>query len=217
MIHYNINIKLLSRLALLALAGATLSQPAFALKKWVDEHGTVHYGDRIPPRYLKQEHQTLNEQGVVVQTKKATKTSEELAKEEQDRQKEAEFKKQQLIEQRKQALRDRVLLDTFTTEKDLEIARDARIEAIDSQISLAKTMIQNDEKNLNEVKTRISQIESSGRQAPENLHKKVTSVSRQLENNYSFIEDKTNERDKILQTFDEDVKRFRELKSRKKR
>ncbi len=211
MIHRNLKHKLLP---LLVITGLGVAHPAHALKKWVDEHGTTHYGDRVPAKYLKQQHQTLNEQGVIVQTQKATKTKEQVAAEEMQRQKEAEAKKQKLIEQRKQALHDRVLLDTFTTERDLELARDARIDAIESQISLAKTMIQQDEKKLQEVKKKIQQIEDSGRTVPENMHKKVTSVSRQLENNFAFIEDKSNERTKIIETFNSDVKRFRELKSR---
>ena len=185
------------------------------LHKWVDEHGQTHYGDRIPPKYLKKQHSTLSEQGVVIRQKEASKTDEEILQEKKDRQLKAETDKQRLIEQRKQALRDRVLLDTFTTEKDLEIARDTRIDSIDSQLSLAETLIKNDEKKLADAKKRISDIEKSGRQAPKNLHKVVTSVSKQLEVNYSYIEDKNNERENILKNFDSDVSRFRELKANK--
>lgn len=198
---------------LTALISCLLILPAAeaGLHKWVDEHGQTHYGDRIPPKYMKKEHSTLNEQGVQLRTNKAMKTDEQIQDEENQRRIKAAEDRKRLIESRKQALRDRVLLDTFTTEKDLAIVRDERIEAIDSQISLAQTLINNDEKKLADVKQRIKEIEASGRKAPENLHKEVISVSRQLENNYAFIEDKTNERVSILETFDEDVKRFREL------
>ncbi len=194
-----------------------LAAPAFAgLKKWVDEEGNVHYGDRVPAKYLSKQHDTLNEQGLIVNTKKAMKTDAEISLEEENRKKKAEEDKQRLVEQRKQALRDRVLLDTFTTERDIEIARDARLDAIDSQISLANTLIESDEKKLENVQQRIKDIEGTGRVVPENLHKKVTAVSRQLENSYGFIEDKNTERQNTLIKFDEDVKRFRELKSKKR-
>jgi len=109
-----------------------------------------------------------------------------------------------------------VLLDTFTTERDLEIARDARIEALDSQISLAETLIKHDLKKLEGIKKRIKSIRDSGREPPENLLKSEKSVSRQLENNYEYVEDKGNERTEILQTFEADVKRFRVLKKAKR-
>lgn len=193
-----------------------LAAPAHAgLKKWVDEHGNVHYGDRIPAKYLSKQHETLNEQGLIINRSKAMKTDAEIAQEDEARKKKAEEDKIRLIQQRKQALRDRVLLDTFTTEKDIEIARDARLDAIDSQISLANTLIESDEKKLEKIQNRIKSIEKTGRKVPENLHKNVTSVSRQLENSYAFIEEKNTERDNTLSKFDEDVKRFRELKARK--
>jgi len=186
------------------------------LNKWVDEKGQIHYGDRVPSKYLSKEHSQLNEQGVILRTNKALKTEKELSVEEATRRTKAAEDKKRLIKARKQALRDRVLLDTFTTESDLSLARDARIEAIDSQISLAETLIKNDEKKLSNVKVRIDTIEKSGRVAPENLHKEVISVGRQIQNNYAFIEDKTNERDEILKTFKQDVKRFLQLKKEKR-
>ncbi len=198
---------------LIVLVSSLMILPAAeaGLHKWVDEHGQTHYGDRIPPKYMKKQHSTLSEQGIELRTTKAMKTDEQLQEEEQQRRLKAAEDRKRLIEQRKQALHDRVLLDTFTSEKDLAIVRDARIDAIDSQISLAETLIKNDERKLADVKQRIKEIEASGREAPENLHKEVVSVSRQLENNYAFVEDKNNERTSILETFEQDVKRFREL------
>jgi len=186
------------------------------LSKWVDEKGQTHYGDRVPSKYLSKEHSLLNEQGVTLRTSKALKTEEELTDEKKKKKLEATENTKRLIESRKKALRDRVLLDTFTTENDLTLARDARLDAIDSQISLAQTLIKNDKIKLSNVKSRIESIKKSGRDAPDNLHKEVISVGRQLENNYSFIEDKTNERIEILKAFKEDVIRFRQLKEEKK-
>ena len=192
-----------------------ISHADASMKKWVDERGQVHYGDRIPSKYLRGEHSELNNQGVVVNTSEKMKTSDELSKDAKKRKAIAEENKKKLIAARRAALRDRVLLDTFTTEKDLSIARDARLDSIDSQLSLAETLIKNDERKLADVKTRIDEIEKSGRDAPENLYKEVTSVSKQLENNYSFVEDKTNERAYIIESFKDDVKRFRELMKEK--
>ncbi len=186
------------------------------LNKWVDEKGQVHYGDRVPPEYRSKEHSELNTQGVVVHTTHARKTSDELDEEKKQDQLRLKLERERLIVERKKSLRDRVLLDTFTTERDLEIARDARIEALDSQISLAETLISNDKKKLEGIKKRIKSIRDSGREPPENLLKSEKSVSRQLENNDEYVENKGNERTEILQTFEADVKRFRVLKKQRR-
>ncbi|VAW57326.1 hypothetical protein MNBD_GAMMA07-1324, partial [hydrothermal vent metagenome] len=119
-----------------------------------------------------------------------------------------------IIIARKKALRDRVLLYTFTTENDLILARDARVDAIDSQISLAKTLIKNDEIKLSNAKGRITSIVKNNRIAPQNLHQEVSSLGKQINNNYVYIGEKSTERKKIFQTFTEDLARFRELKKK---
>ena len=181
------------------------------LNKWVDEKGNVHYGDRVPADYLKKEHSLLNEQGVTLSTKKAMKTDEELEAEKKQLAIKAKEDTLRLIAEKKQALHDRMLLDTFTTERDFILAIEARIDTVNSQISLAETLIKNDEKRLNDVKLHIKTIQSSGRTPPQNLHKEVTTISYQIENNYAYVEDKTNERTEIQATFEKDLKRYRQL------
>ncbi len=183
-----------------------------ASSKWIDENGQIHYSDRVPSRYLGGEHSKLNEQGVTLSTSKAIKTKKELSKEQKLRRIKAEENKKRLIISRKKALRDRVLLYTFTTENDLILARDARLDAIDSQISLTKTLIRNDEIKLSTAKDRITAIEKRNQKAPENFHKKVAYVKQQINNNYIYIKEKATERQGILDAFDEDINRFRELK-----
>lgn len=197
-----------------ALILASMSSYA-ALNKWVDEHGKVHYGDRVPSQYLKKDRQILSEQGVVVRRIEAKKTEEQLQEEQKSKSKESEAARKKMIEDRKKALRDRVLLETFTTERDLVIARDDRIGAVDSQIQLTESNIKDQEKKLEAVRKQITDIEKSGREVPENTRKEVVSVSRQLETYYQYVENKNIERNEIMKKFDEDIKRFRELKSGK--
>lgn len=182
------------------------------LNKWVDENGQVHYGDRVPAKYLKKERSILNDQGIVVKKYKARLTRADILKKQKERQEEAERKRQQAIADAEVALRDRVLLETFTTERDIIIARDARVDAVQSQISLTETNIKNYEEKLRKGKKRILAIEESNRNVPENMRKNVVAVSRQLETYYQYVEAKAIEKQKIIDRFDKDIKRFRELR-----
>ncbi len=192
--------------------------PAYAARnKWVDDKGQTHYGDRVPAQYLGKDRQVLNDQGMVIRKHNRLKTEEELTKAQRKKAIKAENIKRELIAQRKRDLRDRVLIDTFTTERDILMARDRRIDAVTSQINLTETIIKEDEKKLAAIKKRIENIEKSGRQAPANTKKSLINASRQLETYYQFIETKNQERENILQGFDRDIKRFRELKAARKR
>lgn len=186
-----------------------------ALHKWVDEKGQVHYGDQIPPQYIDQKRSVLNEQGVVVERVEKAKTSEQYEKEAEEKRIKAEQERARMIELKKSALRDRVLMDTFTTERDLILARDARVEAVDSQIQLTEAFIKENSRKQEELKKRIEGLEKSGRVVPENLHKEMESVSRQMQTNTKYIEDKKIEREQIIVKFDDDIKRFRELMEEK--
>ena len=178
------------------------------LNRWVDEEGNVHYGDSVPSQYLGKGRAVLSPQGVVIEEVKPMKSEEELTEEARQ----IEIKKQAMIEQKKKDLRDRVLLDTFTTERDILMVRDARIEAIDSQINLTETIIKDHEKKVKQLKAHIAAVEASGKQVPENTLKELEGVSQQLETHYQYVETKSKEREKILHSFDEDILRFRELK-----
>ena len=188
-----------------------------ALNKWVDEKGQVHYGDRVPAQYLKKNRSILNEQGVVVRKISAKKSKKIIDKENQvNREKAIKDRKKMLVDKQIE-LNDRMLLDTFTTDRDLLIARDARLGAVDSQLQLTESNIKDQERKLKKIKERVNSIETSGRDVPENLRKQVVSVSRQLETYYAYVEDKTKERERIKEKFDKDIKRFHELKSTKRK
>ena len=180
--------------------------------KWVDEEGQMHFGDKIPPQYQVKAHDELNSSGVVTQHRKAAKTVEEKAEEYRL---ERERKKVALELKRKQQ-RDRVLLDTYTTERDLVVARDSRIEAIESQINLAETIINDSNKKLEALEKKITQIKASNRDVPPDLYKKVDSESQQVKVQSEVMGNHKKRRDKIDVQFGDYIERFKVLKTEQK-
>lgn len=180
--------------------------------KWVDEEGQMHFGDKIPPRYQVKAHDELNASGVVTQHRKAAKTTEEKAEEYRL---ERERKKVALELKRKQQ-RDRVLLDTYTTERDLVVARDSRLEAIDSQINLAETIINDSNKKLESLEKKIAQIKASNREVPPDLYKKIDSESQQIKVQSEVMGNHKKRRDKIDVQFGDYIERFKVLKAEQK-
>ena len=58
------------------LIGSSFSVQA-KMYKWVDEDGQMHFGDKIPAKYLAKEHEELNEHGLKARHKAAEKTAAE--------------------------------------------------------------------------------------------------------------------------------------------
>ena len=190
------------------------SVPAQAkLYKWVDDNGQTHFGDKIPTQYLSKEHKELNEQGATVKTHDAAETEEERAeKRKQERARKEEEKKARL-----QAKRDRVLLDTYTTERDLIAAKTARLDAVASQMQLSESIIADAERKLEATEKRIKAIKASGREVPKNISDKMVREEKQLATQRKIARGHLDREQKINHQFDGYIERFRELKANQKR
>lgn len=190
------------------------SPPVHAkMYKWVDENGQTHFGDRMPTRYLNKEHKELNEQGATIKTYPAAETEEERA----ERRKQERLLKKQEKEAEVQAKRDRVLLDTYTTERDLVAARDARLDAVASQMQLSESIIADTQRKLEAAKKQITNIKASGRALPKNISDKMEREEKQLITHRKIAQGHQDRQQKITEQFDEYIKRFRVLKAEKKR
>ncbi len=177
--------------------------------KWVDEEGQMHFGDKIPPQYLVKEHEELNESGVVTKRQKAAKTAAEKA---EDRRLEKKKKEEALVEKKKQQ-RDRVLLDTYTTERDLIVARDSRLEAVDSQIQLAETIISDSNKNIESLEKQVVQIKASNREVPADVYQRIDSEKQQVAVQSKVMASHKKRHEDIATQFNDYIERFKVLKA----
>ncbi|MBE9568684.1 MAG: DUF4124 domain-containing protein [Proteobacteria bacterium] len=189
------------------------SLPAQAkMYKWIDDEGQMHFGDKIPLKYQVKEHDELNERGMKVKTRAAAKTQEEKA--EDRRLKKEQEKAAKLAKKKKQ--RDRVLLDTYTTETDLIVARDSRLEAVESQVRLAEAIIDSSNKKIGNMEAQVASIKESNREVPESLYQRIESDKQQVAVQ-SKVRDRHKKRyDEIDAQFSDYIERFKVLKAEKK-
>lgn len=195
----------------IVLFGSSFSAQA-KMYKWIDEDGQMHFGDKIPPKYVVKEHDELNEQGITIKHREAAKTAEEKKEE---RRLKKEQKKAALIEKKKKQ-RDRVLLDTYTTERDLVLARDSRLEAVGSQIQLAETIISDSNNKLESMEKQITQIRASNREVPLALYDRVDNEKQQVAVQTKVMENHKERRDEIAVQFNGYIERFKVLKAEQK-
>lgn len=201
-------IRTLLSAALLAVLVAPPAQAA-RLYKWTDENGKVHYGDKIPPEYAKQERKVLNEQGVAVKTLDAAKTPEQLAEEARL----AEQRREQERIEAEKAAHDRMLLATFTSEDDMVMTRDGKIAAIDGILRVTRGRIDNVEETIAELTREAAELERAGKPVPDRLHEQIQTARAQSQRYHDYITAKRQEQEGIRQQFEADIRRFRELKA----
>jgi hypothetical protein len=194
-----------------ALLTCTLSAQA-KMYKWVDEDGQVHFGDKIPTKYLVKEHDELNELGVKTRHREAAKTPEQKAEE---RRLEREQKKIELAEKKKKQ-RDRVLLDTYTTERDLIVARDSRLDAVNSQINLAESIINDSNNKIESMEQQVAEIKASNREVPVDLYKRIDNEKQQVAVQSKVMENHKKRSIEISEQFNGYIDRFKVLKAEQK-
>lgn len=180
--------------------------------KWVDEDGQMHFGDKIPPKYLVKEHDELNQRGLTVKHKAAAQTAEEKIKK---KHLEREQRKAALIAKKKKQ-RDRVLLDTYTTESDLIVARNSRLEAVDTQIRLAETIVGSSNEKIAALEKQVASIEASNREVPDNLRQRLESEKQQVAVQTRVRDMHKKRRNEIAAQFGDYIKRFKVLKAEQK-
>lgn len=209
---------LLSAIMVALLAGGAAAQsskqPQKKVYRWVDENGQVHYGDSVPAKYAEQDRDVLNKQGVKVGREEGAITPEEAAA------KAAEEKAAR--EEQKRKLRDRVLLQTYQSVKEIEILRDARLELVDAQLTIQEQSLA----NLRAQRAQIQRIasryapanaESGAEPLPEELAADLDRSANDIATQESNLVRRREERENIRLTFEADMQRYQELRAIKPR
>ena len=198
----------------LGLSGISSPAVAGALYKWIDENGQIRYSDRLPPNQSKKKHQQLNTQGVVLSTTEEAMSDEERALEAEvqrglDEQKASDDKVKQAQNQI-----DRVLLLTFSNEDELSLARDNRVEVIDSVIQLINKSIASTVEKLEALELNAStNYTAQGNKIPGGMAQRIEHFTRKIENRNAQLQLKYNEKEIINDQYDIDLARYRLLKS----
>lgn len=202
----------ISALLLSATLLCVFSVPTVAgVYRWVDENGETHYGDSIPPEYIKREHRELNQQGVTVNKVSRSKTAEELKAEREKVAEETRQAEETASKRAEKTTRDRLLLDTYLTEQDIIDLRDRKLATLEGTISISE---RSRESAIASLKSFENDLKDSaeGSKDREVAQKRIAETKEQITAYDRFIAGKKKEQARIKEDYMSDVNRFRELK-----
>jgi hypothetical protein len=197
-----------------ALGAAPDAANAGALYKWVDEDGKTRYSDRLPATQAKKKHQQLSSQGLLLNTTEAAKSEAELAAEAAEKLKleEEQAKADELNEV--QSKKDRVLLLTFSSEEELEQLHNDRIAVLESVIQLIGKSLVTTQQEMDELQASSEQLYlAKGREIPGGMAQQIEHFSHKMEARRAQMDLKMLEKEKIIEQYEIDLARFRELKT----
>lgn len=181
---------------------------AGSIKCWTNTDGVRECGYSVPPEYSQQRIDILNERGIKIDVKEAAKTKEQL---EEDARL-AKIKQEELQLQEEARLRDTILLNSFTTERDIKISYDDKIEVVNGIVEITNSSTRILQQKLQAVEKKAANYERAGETTPKDVLNQINSLKRQLKDNDKFIAQKEGEIKVLKQNYEADLKRFRELK-----
>lgn len=196
------------RILLFAAAfGLAANSLAAALYKWVDEKGVVHYTDKMPPEAVDRGTVELSKQGVAIKKVDPALTAEQRRAKEQEEERKRSLAKQQ----EEVARRDRALLASYTSEGEIDLARQRAINAIDSVVQSSAAYTDRANKRKAEVQQQMATFTSQKRPVPPVLEREFESLNEELDRQAEVVSIKRKEAAAINAKYDADKARWREL------
>ena len=196
-----------SKLLIALLTGATFCSPVSAkMYKWVDDQGTTHYGQTLPPEYAGKDRQILNKSGVII------KTQEVLTPEER-RAKESEVNKIRTDEEEARDRRryDKSLTDTYSSVDEIELSRSRNLQQVDARINSINSQLKIANNNLLGFQRDVDNLNKSGGNIPASLQDDLKEAQERVQHLQQDLDKYKAEKQAVQARYDADKTRYKEL------
>jgi len=196
------------KLAVLAALVALLPLAAGAQTSYrcVGKDGKKYYGSAVPPACLGQPVEQLNSQGMVVKRFDAAASAAEREKKAAD---EEDRKKREAIS-KEEGRRNRALLATYTSEKDIEQARGRALKENENAMTEIEARIGALRKKQDGLKRDLQSSKAKG-SSPAAIEHDMKNTEFDIKTQQQLLAAKTKEVEQINARYDEDKKRYIEL------
>jgi hypothetical protein len=202
----------------LAVAGAASAYPLDAAAQdkkarivcWKDKNGkVVGCGDKVPPEFQDSATREMDRTGV---TRKTTESAEEAARRRAQEQEAAKAKAEEAKRLAEQKRQDSALLNTYTSEKEIDQKRDRDLQQADIQLTQMKTSLKNATDRYTEVKTRNDAAAKEKAGAPAALKDELAKATNDKQRAEQMVASKEKEKEEITRRYAEQKKRYLELR-----
>ena len=194
-------------LAILGAGFAWVALPADAagMYKWTDDKGIVHYSDQMPQDAVNKGATVFDKQGRPLKKIDAAPTQEEMRAKEAE---EERMKSSNRLTQER-ARKDQALLQSYTSEKEIDFARTRAISTVDSQLKSAESYSADLRRRQTEIEKQ--KVALAGKPVPAALENELVSLSNELGRQDGLIAQKRDEVASINARYDNDKRRWQEI------
>ncbi len=149
---------------------------AQSVYKWVDEDGNIHYSQALPPERVREAHERLSPDGLVIERVARVQSEQERAELEALQRQQAEESERQRL----QAQQDRLFLAAYPTEQHLRRANSAIRETLESERRSLLSVIDQTRARFSSGIEQAAAYERRGEDVPDYLEQQVADARNRL-------------------------------------
>lgn len=194
-----IDSKLLMSAAALC-AAVSLSAEA-KLFKWVDNNGTTHYGETIPPEYA-------NKDAVKLDKGRIEKREDKNTSVQKAAQKDPVAEKARIEAER----HDNALINTYSSEKEIDLARDRNLQQIEARTGSYTTMLTSAKESLVSLQQEADKRTKQGLKVFKSLEEDIVEANARIVKLQGDLDNSLKETESVKARYEADKVRYRELK-----
>jgi len=177
------------------------------LYKWVDDSGTTHYGEVIPPEYANKNKDVIDKAGLIEKRPPKVTPEELRAKEEAEQKRKVE--NQAAMEQQR---RDSALLNTYTNENEIDLARDRSLVLINARIESNKMLLKSSETTLDGLKKESASRTKEGKKIPQSLANDIATMETRINRYQTELSKSEEDLVAVKSRFDKEKELYRKIK-----
>ncbi|MBA4381339.1 MAG: hypothetical protein C0406_02125 [Sideroxydans sp.] len=171
------------------------------LYKWVDNNGTTHYGETIPPEYA-------NKDAVKLEKGRIEKREDKKATAQKAAQKDPAAEKARIEAER----HDNSLIMTYSSEKEIDLARDRNLQQVEARTGSFTTLLKSAQENEVALQKEAEVLTKQGRKIPKSLEEDLVEAKARIAKLQGDLDNSLKENEAVKARYEADKVRYRELK-----
>jgi len=185
-----------------ALCAAISMNAEAKLFKWVDKNGQTHYGEVIPPEYSDRDTKQLDNGRIKDRSETFDNDKVNSTKKETPEEKQAKESRR----------RDEALLNSFTTEKEIDLSRDSSLLQIEARINSYTTLIKSAKITVDELHQESDNRTAKGWKIPQSLTDDIAAAEERVAKLQRDLDNSQKESETVKARYEAEKQRFRVLK-----
>jgi uncharacterized protein YifN (PemK superfamily) len=172
------------------------------LYKWVDDSGTTHYGETIPPEYANRDAKQLSNGRITDRNENFDSDKLKLNKPE------TEADKAALAASR----HDEALLNSYSSEKEIDLARDRNLMQVEARVNSYSTVLKSAQSSLDDLHRESDSRTKAGHKVPQSLTEDIAAAEARVADLQKNLDASQKEMISVKARYDADKQRYHELK-----